>query len=162
MKEKEIKELLSKFYDGASTKGDENILIDYFTGDNIANELRQEKDIFLSFFQDNIDDMPADLENKLTILIDDLDSKNKKMKFDFNSWKVTLIAVALVILLSLPFSLKKNATIQFTDKDMIALNDAQEALLLVSQKLNKGMNQLNVIPTQIDKTSKVIKEINKK
>ena len=51
MKTSEIKKLVEAFYNGETTIEEEKLLLSYFQGEDVAEELLKEKDLFLNLYQ---------------------------------------------------------------------------------------------------------------
>lgn len=182
MKTDEIKLLIEAFYNGETNAAEEQILLDYFSSEDIAEELLQEKPLFLRFFQKEPIETPSGLESKLEGLIDELDSKEKtesnRPKLTLKrtiGWTVSAAAcIAILVSTVFYFSLKTNITEPtvagteveletLSSKDKENLKEAEDALLLLSSKFNKGVNQLAVVSTNLDKTNELLnKTFNRK
>ncbi len=163
---KDIYRLLELFYDGNTSPGQEEELYIYFSTGNVPEDLLHEKDIFLRFYNLNRNEkinIPAGLENKLSEVIEKLDSetgtlKNKKLKL----WmQVGTIAASVAIFVSaLIFVQNDNEYIladTYTDPQE-AYEETQRALLLVSSKLNNGFVQLQMVEDNISKVNQVLSE----
>lgn len=178
----EIKKLIEAFYNGEASHEEEKILLQYFSSDNVAEELLDEKEIFIAAFEaDNTNEpVPTDLELKLTNLIDNLDKKEKeatkkqKKNVRLITWVWTSgVAACLAILLSLGIHFNKNGNTGTTDpiaqinelseEDLQKMKEAEKALMLLSSNYNKGINQLNAASEGLNKTNDILnKALNKK
>lgn len=184
MNTSKIKILLEAFYNGETNAEEEQILLAYFKGADVDKELIDEKDIFLVMYQPEPIEVPSSLEEKLNFLIDDLAAKectlekkapqNKKRKL---TWIGSIAAgIAILVSVSLFFNNKptvtgdptiaqqKNADISnLSEADKKALKEAEDAIVLLSSKFNKGVNQLAVVSSNIDKTNEILnKSFNRK
>lgn len=161
----EVKKLIEAFYNGETTLEEENLLYDYFKGDNIANELLDEQQIFLEMYNSEEVEVPKDLEMKLTNLIDDLASKEENIKTSKKRnlfvWATSIAAgIAILIFAGIHFN-NQQPSVQPTmanvsAEEQLKIEEAQKALLLLSSNFNKGVNQLSVVSTSIDKTNEVL------
>lgn len=165
MKTNEIKEILESFYEGQTTPEEELLLKKYFNGSEVADELLEEKEPFLSFFDHQPLNMPSNLETKIENLIDRLEEQEKKTKLTFrNIVKWTSIAACVTLLLSTGIYLNKisitkndhplaeNANNISTDEVMKVKN----ALALLSSNFNKGLDQIDEVKGSFEKTNNIL------
>lgn len=173
METNNIKDLIQAFYDGKTTVEEEKIIFDYFQNEGISEDLEEEKKFFLSLqaIKKPID-IPSSLESKISKLIDNLDqNENKKSQKIKNLWIwIASSAACIIIVLSVGFYLNENRTnyqMAVETKDTFddpnqAYKEVEQALILVSNNMNKGIEQLSVISSNMDKTSDIFnKSINK-
>lgn len=181
MNTNEIKKLIDAFYNGETSVEEEQLLLDYFNTEDVAEDLLEEKEIFLHMYNAESVDAPVDLETKLNDLIDELASEEKmvlNIKSQSNKrqmWvRIGSIAagVALVISTGVYFYKKSDIVtpplaqgqienVGAEDKEKI--KEAQDALVLLSSKFNKGMDQLAVVSSSLDKPNEIInKTFNRK
>lgn len=178
MNTSKIKILLEAFYNGETNAEEEQILLAYFKGADVDKELIDEKDIFLAMYQPEPIEVPSSLEEKLNFLIDDLAAKectleekapqNKKRML---TWVGSIAAgIAVLVSVSLFFNNKTTETTaptiaqnqegtninNLSEADKKALKEAEEAIVLLSSKFNKGVNQLAVVSSNIDKTNEIL------
>lgn len=175
MKTEDIKKLLELYYDGETSQLEENRLIEYFSGENIAPELMDEKIIFESIHSTDNIVINDNLENKLNVLIDNLANKgitnsqqktlHKKKNHQIIFW-FSGIAASIAILLSVVLLLndKTENSLQspslvlrdtYTDPDK-AYAETEKALLLISSKLNKGLSGIDTFEEGIEKSNAII------
>lgn len=177
-----IKILLQDFYDGETSPEEEKILSDYFKSERVADELAQEKEIFLHLYNsENTIDVPPTLEVKLENLIDGLANEQKKIETKPKSRKLVIwigsVAASVAILLSVGLYFKENQheTVilvqkenqikdnKVTTSEEASIEEAQKALVLLAQNFNKGVNQINRVSENIEKTNKILdKTFNRK
>ena len=183
-----IKKMLESFYEGNTNKEEEKILIAYFNSDNVADELKFERDTFLSIYEISEIDVPLSLETKINELINKLNDaeitnnniSNKSLLSNTRKknqiWSYISIAACLIILITgsiylsvttgerkvlesitlQPVAEISKTTREMSVEDKEILVHAESAMLLVSQKLNKGMDQLTMASSNVDKTNKII------
>lgn len=183
MNTSEIKKLLDTFYNGETNTGEEQILMDYFKGEDVAEELMDERDIFLGIYQADSIDVPSSLESKLNNLIDELEEKGAKgtkplqTKRRLMTW-IGSAAASIAILISVGLYLNNrpetvvepplayqqdNNPEQLSEEDRKAVQEAEEALMLLSSKFNKGVKQMAVVSDNIEKTNEILnKTFNRK
>lgn len=163
----EIKKLIEAFYNGNTTAEEEQTLLDYFKGENVAEELLNEKKIFLQMNETDNIDIPVGLENKLSNLIDKLATEEKKAsqpkKRNLWTWAGSVAAgVAILLFAGIHFS-KQHETVMpmptvtnINAEDQYKMEEAQKALLLISSNFNKGVDQLSAVSTNLDKTNEIL------
>jgi hypothetical protein len=183
MKTDEIKIMLDAFYNGETTAGEELKLLKYFSREDVAEELLDEKDVFLSMFQAEPIGVPPALEPKLESLIDNLASKEEKsteIKAGTNRkhllrWAGSAAAcIALLISVTFYFNNKPDAsqppvspeqqtTENLSEADKKALKEAEDALILLSSNFNKGVSRLAIVSSSFDKSNEILsKTLNRK
>jgi hypothetical protein len=166
MDRKNIEKLIEKFYNGDTTIGEERMLENYFSQDNIPASLQTERDIF-RYYSNSRNDKPEndDLEQKIIQAIEsgggDLTGKRRRLIYT-----VTSIAASFLILLGSWFILLSPAgpglalsRYQDTfDNPEMAYLETQKALLYISSKLNNGTEELNYLST-FDKGTKELENL---
>ncbi|MDR1090686.1 MAG: hypothetical protein LBL79_06385 [Prevotella sp.] len=188
MKTNDIKILLEAFYNGETSAGEDRILMDYFRGEEVAEELKDEQKIFLAMYEAEPVDVPLSLESEMNSLIDGLagDESKEAQKVELKPqdnrrimWTWIASAVAgVAILVSAGIFFNKPAAVipdepaiaqqqpdepEMPEADKQAVKEAKEALILLSAKFNKGVNQLAVVSSNIEKTNEVLnKSFNRK
>ena len=188
MKTNDIQILLEAFYNGETNADEERRLMEYFKGEDVVEELKDDQTIFLAMYEAEPVDVPLSLESKLNSLVDELAEKESKetVKVEIKpqtnrrmmwTWIGSAAAgVAILISAGLFFS-KSTTTIpdepvvaqhqpdqtEMSEADKQALKEAEEALILLSSKFNKGVNQLAVVSSNIDKSNELLnKAFNRK
>lgn len=188
MKTNDIKILLEAFYNGETNADEERLLTEYFKGQDVAEELKDEQAIFLAMYDAEPVDVPLSLESKLNSLIDELEEKETRetvkveMKPRTNrrlmwTWIGSAAAGVAILISAGIFFNKSTATIpdgpvvaqqqpgqpEMSEADKKAVKEAEDALVLLSSKFNKGVNQLAVVSSNIDKTNEILnKAFNRK
>ena len=138
MKVEEIERLLAEFYEGTTTESQEEVLRNYFRTTEVPGHLLKDKEIFLNLCPDADQDIevPAHLEDKLNLLIDEMAEKEQHFFRPNNSKN----------------NLSKNVcppTPQDTFSDPEeAYRMLQATLLEISANLNYGLNEVK--ESQID------------
>ncbi len=162
MNEKKIEQLLDSFYKGISTEEEEQLLITYFTQNKVVlAKWQSDQKLFLSLAEHG--KAPEELAQKLESFIDNLAKQEHKKRSlrrnTFIYWISGAAAAILLCLMLIPTLSNENTGNQladsFTDPAEAAMV-AQEALLLLSQNLNKGVNQMNEAGKEINNANQII------
>lgn len=172
MKTNEIKKLIESFYDGTTSQREELLLLNYFSNEDVAEELLDEKEMFLQLYEPEEVDVPKSLALKLDSLIDDLAENETKKKAPTRHLLLwSSIAASIAILLAVGMyvnnlsitgndSLLANEqqttnTVSVTDAEYL---EAENAMRLLSANFNKGMQQLDEMHLNLEKTNKILNE----
>lgn len=187
MKTNDIKILLEAFYNGETNADEERLLMEYFKGEDVAEELKDDQTIFLAMYEAESVDVPLSLESKLNSLVDELSEKENQetVKVEIRpqtnrramwAW-IGSAAAGVAILISAGLFFGKSTTSipdepvvahaqpdqELSEADKQAVKEAEEALILLSSKFNKGVNQLALVSSNIDKTNEILnKAFNRK
>lgn len=170
IEEKNIKEILDKFYLGATTVEEEKALEEYFDYTPIVLEdLKVDKELFLSMKAERVRTqeirvVPLQLDSNLNKLIESLDEKNRKARKEKTPfWYIAGIAASVIVLLSVSLYLfnvrNDNNSIDISRVHQPAtqeeaMQQTSKALLLLSEKLNKADSQLEMMDGKIEKVKK--------
>jgi hypothetical protein len=168
MKEMEytqIKQLLTRYYDGTTTLEEERILQEYFSGEGeIPADLVSSGRPF-TLFRAAAGDKPdtRQLESRLNTLIDDQAAVVHPVSRQRTLYRF-LVAASVSILIGISGifiyrSQKSVAYDTFTDP-VAAYNEAQRTLLYISDKMNQGMKPLSHI-TAINTGTDKLKSLEK-
>lgn len=147
MNPEELKILLEKYYEGASSREEELMLKEYFSREEVPEELRRDREIF-RFFLDSaeIPDAPSGFEERI---IERIDRQRSEAKFNWKRRILTVMSAAasLIIIISATwFFTRDRRAIRDTYSDpQIAYAEAMKILYEVSVKLNKGTSPLGKI-----------------
>jgi len=157
----EIKRLLYLFYEGKATITQENELKEYFSQTYIAQELLDEQAIFNAMFpaENSEINIPDTLKQKLIETIDNLESKNKPKTIK-NRIIPYYVAAFLVLFFCLSILwLQQKPEIQYiTQREQQDLVKAQQAIMLLSEKYNKGLEELNQTQQKLSKTNEILQK----
>lgn len=169
MKRINIYNLLDAFYEGKTTPEEENALYHYFNDNAVPDELSAEKDFFLQLYAKNTVKTPIHLSEKMNRLIDELERKEKTKRSKVNRRRIIIgiaaaIALLLMIFVFVPDSekadlvtkTKNDTTPELTETDAKKIKEAEDALLLISVKFNKGFGQLNLVSSNLQKTNDIV------
>ena len=145
MNEQELRQKIDMFFKGELSDTEEQGLRDYLATHEVPEDFIQEKRIILSLIPDRSVHIPDHLEEKLSSYIDRLPDKKRQILFSRN-WKwISGIAAGIIL-----------ASKRLSDQEIYACAEAQRALILVSQKLNKGTNQWQQAQKEIIETNRIV------
>jgi hypothetical protein len=113
-------------------------------------------------------EVPAGLESKLEVLIDNLDKKENQLKRKVKQIRLRTISIAASVALFISaglFFIHSNnedqspitaQTVDTITDPAMAYQEAKKALELVSRNFNKGINQLAMATNKIEKSNKTL------
>lgn len=162
MTETDIKILLERFYDGNTSLEEERILSEFLLhNDNLAPDLEPDKKLFSSINKLKETAPPQEFENNIESYIDYLDNKGRKtLTIWAAGWKkIAGIAAAVILLIATGISYNNYETRQ---KDSLYISEekvyseAERALVLLSQNLNKGTSKIDVAEKKVDKVGEIL------
>ena len=174
MELREIEILLKKFYDGKTVEQEESILMEYFREQEVPEHLQPDKAYFLYLEnqgQKKLEEPDYDELLKNAIEDDSQPPENKKMRFR-NPFTMIDVAAAILILAGIFFTLKydikqnndgmpSHKTLTDTYEDPYkAYIETRKALLLVSENLNKGTEDLSYL-NQFDKAADNLEQLSR-
>jgi len=169
MKIEDIDKLLIKFYKGDTDDKEEELLVNYFTQDNLPVSRDKDRNVFLalSSFETEV---PSGLEQKIASLIDSLEQEEKKTAN--NSVKIGLrnrvigIAASILLVVGIGFwyqsqnSSNRSTTLTETFENPQESHEAVVAALrLFSQNFSKGTETIEKADGQIDKTLRIVNQV---
>jgi len=155
-KTEDIKELLERFYEGNTSEAEEDLLKEYFSGNDIAEELKPEQ-VFFKALQTDEAAVPNQLEERLERQIYQWNMVEKTARRSATHvslrWIVG-IAASLLILFSIGIFINRQdkemnlSSIEEADtydNPEDASAEAARALTKFSKSLNKGLGTLEKI-----------------
>ena len=149
MNEQELRQQIDMFFKGDLSDTEEQGLRDYLATHEVPEDFIQEKRIILSLIPDRSVHIPDHLEEKLSSYIDRLPDKKRQVLFSRN-WKwISGIAAGL-------YMYRQPSSKRLSNQEIYACAEAQRALILVSQKLNKGTNQWQQAQKEIIETNRIV------
>ena len=74
----QIKSLLARFYEGQTTPEEERLLADFFSREDVPEELQEDKQLFLMLAQISDQEMPTDIAEEITAFVNNLGQTKKK------------------------------------------------------------------------------------
>src|SRR5689334_8325966 len=100
MELKTIKDLLEKYYDGATSIEEERIIKEYMRRSDVPAELALDKELFCFLSEgENGDMLNSDIEKKVTQLIDLEEKKERKQRFIGFGLKIATIAASISVII---------------------------------------------------------------
>lgn len=156
----DIEQLLAIYYEGKTSLSQEQTLIEYFTSAvDIPQHLLADRDIMLALHNSR-HSLPDDIVEELSALIDRLDageqiSKRLSIRRAILRYVGIAASIAIIALVGITFlSHPGNSRIECTDPEM-AYTETEQALILLSQKLNKANRGVDDADEAIDKFNNI-------
>ncbi|MAP81358.1 MAG: hypothetical protein CL526_09750 [Aequorivita sp.] len=140
-----IKQLLTAYFEGNTSLAEDNILIEYFNSDNIDNSLLEYGPIFKA-----LKTAKTESTNRSFSIEKSQEKKLGKRWYAAAATIVVLIGVGA-------FYFSQPQYTQEEKEALMAFNESKRALLLLSENLNKGAEQLTFVH-QFNKTKNRIFE----
>lgn len=156
MTTQELRKQIDRFFEGQLSEADEQALRDYLAAHEVPREFFEEKRIVLALVP-HTPEIPDGLEERLSAFIDRLPARKRATRIA-PVWRWTSGVAAALILASAAglYFTRQPAAPKLNDQEMYACAEAQRALILVSQKLNKGARQWQEAQHEIVKTNRII------
>jgi len=140
-----IEALLEAYFEGNTSLAEEALLRDYFRNNEVAVSLKQYQPLF------------AGLEMaRKEVSIRDVEIPEKPRNFQ-NSWWYGIAASVAVILVVGGFMFSNPSITQEEKEALAALNESKEALLFLSENLNKGTEQLAFVSQFTETKNRILK-----
>jgi len=187
----EIDRLLNDFYEGRTSLEQEKKLLTFFKSKEVPEEFQDEQTMFLSCFQEEDIPIPANLKNKLEMLIDKQVRKEgaslaicqddtlkrsinpetappkRGIKMIDTLWfRFSVVAASIIIIFTISLFAYRNKPSNELADTYTNPNDAyietQRALSLVALNLNTGFIQLQEAQEDISKTKQILNQQLKK
>lgn len=159
----EVKKLLEKYYEGDSSVDEELILKEFFSLNEVPEELEAEKDIFCCFLQLSGMPLPSGgFTDRIISAVDDEDILFKRSDRRKIFRIVTGIAASLLIIAGsyLFFNYRSEQPDTYSDPEL-AYNEAMRILVDVSVRLNRGTMELRKVGMMQDVLDKSFETLNK-
>ncbi|MGO3182082.1 MAG: hypothetical protein ACTIJ9_04545 [Aequorivita sp.] len=128
-----IEKLLDAYFEGATSLSEERILQDYFSNEKVADHLVQYKPIFIG--------LKAAKEERSEKKLELPESNTKTYK----TWWYSIAAILLVALGVGGFYFSQPQYTPEEQEALVAFENSKEAMLFLSENLNKGAEQLTVV-----------------
>lgn len=135
MKSIEIEKLLEAYFEGNTSLSEEKILRDYFTSGNVTEDLVQYKSIFTGI------KIAAEERSSKVLGFPENNIKPRK------TWWYSIAALLVLALGVVSFFLSQSQP-QYSQEEkeaLAAFEKTKEAMLFLSQNLNKGAEQLTFV-----------------
>ena len=173
--ENKIEQLLNAFYKGDTTTEEEAILLKYFNSKSFNEKWHSEKDILNALYDLSEITLPDGINERLENVLDNhiaetftkkSEMQHKKIPLYFKTIKLYLAiissaaAILLCACLFLAYERRSSSDLivdTYTNPEEAAIA-VEQALMLVSTKLNQGLTSLEKVKESIDKTNELINE----
>lgn len=136
----QIRELLDKFYECETNEEEEDILREYFRGD-VAPEFQTVAHQF-KYYDHNLPkdtNLSIEFDKKVIESINNYESKSKLKVIRKKSWYGIAVAASLLVIFGMFFLLQSN------NNEQSEYNEAMNALILISEKMDVATNELQVL-----------------
>ncbi|QAA83068.1 hypothetical protein EI546_15695 [Aequorivita sp. H23M31] len=131
MESHNIENLLTAYFEGASSLEEEAILLDYFNNQKVATHLLQYKPIFVGLSAAQKETSKRSFELQIS-------TNTPKIK----TWWYTVAAMIVVAFGIGAFYFSQPQLSQEEREALVAFENSKKAMLLLSENLNKGTQQL--------------------
>ena len=157
MKEQELRQQIDMFFKGDLSDNEEKGMRDYLANNEVTEDFIQEKRIILSLIHDRSVHIPDHLEEKLSSYLDRLPDKKRQILFSRN-WKwISGIAAGIILAISTGlYMYRQPSSKRLSNQEIYACAEAQRALILDTQKINKGTNQWQQSQKEIIETNRIV------
>ena len=173
--EKKIEQLLKAFYNGDTTPEEEAILLNFFNSGSLNEKWHTDRDIFNVLYDSSEITLPEGILKRLDSAVDkhitDTESQlneiqNKNISFDAKRRKIftAISSAAAIALLCMCLYFANDdkpqsqlLTDTYTNPEEAAIA-AEQALMFVSNNLNKGLSSLEKVKEGVDKTNELLNE----
>lgn len=139
-----IEILLEAYFEGETSIAQENLLREYFAGNNIAPQLAAYQSLFVG-----LKNAKEEVSEREIVL--------PKVKNTSNRWWLSIAASIVIVLGVVGLQFSGN---QLTQEEQIALaefNKTKETLLLLSKSFNKGTGELAILGEFTEAKNKILK-----
>lgn len=169
----EINKLIESFYDGIISQSEELLLFNYFNSNDVLDEHLDEKELFLQIVQHDTTpiEVPSHLEANLNSLIDKLaaeETPKTSLRKHLRLWSGVAASVAIILSVgiyvnNLSIEEESNKIASKATHNSLTITDAEyiqaeNAMRLLSYNFNKGMQQLDEMQENLDKTNRIFNE----
>ncbi len=144
MKTEELKKVLAKYYNAECTEDEEQLLREFFSGEDVPEELSEEKDIFNFYSGERIFREPSeDFEERIISSIDRKESVIARKSVRRIVTALSGIAAGLLILAGSYFFLtgREEPGDTFSDPEL-AYAETMKILFDVSERMNSSVRAL--------------------
>ncbi|MGB3343845.1 MAG: hypothetical protein WBA61_08035 [Aequorivita sp.] len=141
----EIEKLLELYFEGATELKEEEILLNYFNNENVADHLLQYKPIFVGLSASK----KVQSKREFQLPAD----KPRVIK----SWWYSVAAVVVVAIGIGSFYLLQPQMTQEQKEALAAFEESKAAMIFLSKNFNKGIKQLNFVDEFTITKNKILK-----
>jgi len=160
MNQEEVKLLLEKYYAGDTTLIEELLLREYFSQNDVPDDLRDEKEIFRYLMETSaVPEPSADLESRIISTLGNTHTLTNNRKL-----YTTLSGIAAALLITAGtyfFFIRQNAPRDTYSDPAIAYAETMKILYDVSAKLNKGTKALGKLTLIESQTVNSLEKVNR-
>ena len=133
MESVKIEKLLDAYFEGNTSLSEEKILQDYFNNEKVADQLVQYKPIFVGL------KIAKEERSEIEIVLPENNTKTNR------TWWYSIAAMLIVALGVAGFFFSQPQYTHEEKEALAAFEKSKEAMLFLSENLNKGAGQLNVV-----------------
>jgi hypothetical protein len=161
MNTEELNRLLEKYYDGASTEDEENILRSFFNGDGIPEGYEAEKAIFGYFTEGSVSiEGPSDLEARIFNRIEKAEKIGQRSLLARSIVPYFGIAAGILIIIGLWFFFNNKRYQDDTFSDpKLAYAETMKILTGISVKMTRTEEALAPVARMNEATSRGLRKI---
>ena len=144
MEKEDIKKLLERYYNGETDLNEEQVLKDFFAGDDVPQDMVADRDLFLRLSEmSSCDvDMPDDMKTRLSARIDEWGRQTEGKRIYSMYRYVSGVAATVLLVLGLGYSILEDRSVETVydtfDSPQEAYLETQRALQLFSDAIDKG------------------------
>jgi hypothetical protein len=147
MNTREIEQLIAKYYDGATSLEEEQALREFFASGSVPPHLAEHRPLFIFMEHERKQEM-TDPDFERTLESGLQDGKVISMGPRTARWHyVAGIAAAAVLVIGIAltylFNFREHS--KYSEHDRLAYAQAQDAILMVSSGLNKGIDRIHYL-----------------
>ncbi|HER09290.1 MAG TPA: hypothetical protein ENO20_10320 [Bacteroides sp.] len=166
----QLRKMLERFYRGETTLEEEKQLHEYFASTKVPEEFIPDKELFRTFQSgDDAVSVPGDLDQKIIASIDQAERRAVRTR-RISVFSLSGLAAGLLILIAVYlFFIRQDDSHSFlaanewsdTYEDPVeAYEEARNAMMYVSEKLNDGTEELRHI-RQVQKSAEPLQQLSK-
>ena len=155
--EKKIEQLLAAFYSGQTTPDEEAFLLNYFNENEVKEKFQVDSEIFKGLYDPSRIPLPEGVSERLETALRRHTSASKVRRLFIGISSAAAIAL-LCIGIFLSTGRSKDFVADTFKNPAEAAIAAEQALLLVSSKLNQGFAPYEKFREAINKTDEIINE----
>jgi len=155
--EKIIEQLLAAFYNGNTTPEEENVLLTFFKNKDLKEKFQLDSQLFTLLYDSSRIPLPDGFSKRLEKAIDEHIANPRKTYIRFMS-----AAAVILLCIGLFFFLHKQPDTHFMADTYSNPEEAavavEQALMLVSTKLNQGLVPLEKVQECVNMTNRLLIE----
>lgn len=162
MTDKIIKQYLAAYYDGTATEQEEQALENFFSdSSNVPDHWKEEQKTFRLLQESAKIPLPTGLEERLETRLNTHIEKSKRFTLKPISYKIAGIAAAILLCVTISinqglFTGNSGMTADTYKDPHEAAVVAQQALVFLSQNLNKGIDQVNEAEKDLQEVNEIL------